>query len=319
MRALATKRGSARDSGASELLTGSPAYLAPELLEGGAPNTATDVYALGMTLRFLLIAHAPDANVGNQRLLDLRPDLPQALLDCIESACSADPARRPQSAGKLSACLGAVGAAQALVPKAVTAHIGVRWAIAACLILAAVTWMGWRVVSSPPALLSEVTLMTRDAAGIAQPVHVPLQVGAALSLHFAPSREVFVYVINQDDRGNRHLLYPLTPDQNPICSLDPVELPGLVNGQRVDWQVDSSSNEERFAVIASATRLGQLEDALADWPRAGQRLPGSDQLLRGVGGLARKRDGPTQDLDSVVLPYQSREDVEVVLLGLPAE
>ncbi|MGB0134812.1 protein kinase domain-containing protein [Dokdonella sp.] len=311
--------GSSRELGAESLATGSLPYLAPELLEGGSPSIATDVYALGMTLRYLLVGQLPDAADAGQRLLDRRPDLPQALVGCVEAACSADPGRRPRSAGVFSTGLTAAGSASIANAMPVVARNPATWMIAACLILAMMAWAGWRAFSSSPAMLKDVALMTRDSAGAAQPVQRPLQIGAPLSLRLAPNREIFVYVLNQDDRGNRHLLYPLTPDQNPIRSHDTVELPGQVNGQRVDWQVDSSSSEERFAVIASAERLHQLESSLANWPRAGQSSTHRDQRLRGVGGLANAPEGPALDLDSLVSPYQNREDVEVVLLRLPAE
>ena len=311
--------GSARDSGAGALRTGSPAYLAPELLEGGPPGVASDVFALGMTLKFLLVGPVQDADPAPRRLLDLRSELPQALVDCIESACSADPVRRPQSAGMFSACLGAAAKAPKADADSAPARRSMRGVVAACLAVVVLIAAGWYFLSAPPALLRDVTLMTRDARGVAQPVTAPLQVGAPLSLHLVPSREVFVYVLNQDDRGNRHLLYPLNPEQNPIRSLEPVSLPGLVNGQRVDWQVDSASNTERFAVVASMQRLGGLERALANWPRAGQALPVPDQVLRGVGALAPQAGGAIQDIDEVIAPFRNRDDVEVVMLSHRAE
>lgn len=43
---------------ATGVLTGSPAFLAPELLAGDPPSMASDVYGLGMTLFAALTGHA---------------------------------------------------------------------------------------------------------------------------------------------------------------------------------------------------------------------------------------------------------------------
>jgi uncharacterized RDD family membrane protein YckC len=49
----------ARQSVTSHALAGTPAYLAPELLEGGAPSIQSDMFALGVTLFELTFGHRP--------------------------------------------------------------------------------------------------------------------------------------------------------------------------------------------------------------------------------------------------------------------
>jgi len=44
--------------------TGTPGFMSPELLRGGTPNVAADVYALGVTLWLLVTGHFPFAELG---------------------------------------------------------------------------------------------------------------------------------------------------------------------------------------------------------------------------------------------------------------
>jgi TolB-like protein len=102
---------------AAPALTGTPAYLAPEVLAGEAPTVVSDLYSLGILLFYLVSGGFPVASTsledlrarharGERRLLrDLRPDLPQPFLRAVDAALSPDPAARPQSAGAMEALL----------------------------------------------------------------------------------------------------------------------------------------------------------------------------------------------------------------------
>jgi serine/threonine-protein kinase len=104
-----------------DVVSGTPAFMAPEQLEGGESTPATDLYALGCVAYWLLTGtHVFDGATPIKVALEhLRAipdppsvrselDIPEALegivLDCLEK----DPAQRPVSAEELARTLGAV-------------------------------------------------------------------------------------------------------------------------------------------------------------------------------------------------------------------
>jgi eukaryotic-like serine/threonine-protein kinase len=122
-------------------LAGSPRYMAPELFRGAEASVATDIYAVGVLLFYLVTGHHPGVgepssakpqttgdeptalasavmNSGRNSiraratsqaaglsLLDYRPDLPEMFARVIEKAIDPDPANRFASAGALSSAL----------------------------------------------------------------------------------------------------------------------------------------------------------------------------------------------------------------------
>ncbi|MBO0856521.1 MAG: protein kinase, partial [Nocardia sp.] len=110
-----TDFGIARVSGgfqtSSSMITGSPAFTAPEVLKGGKPTVRSDVYGLGATLFALLTGHAAYERQSGEKVVaqflrittqpipDLREqDIPADVAAVIEAAMSSDPAERPASA-----------------------------------------------------------------------------------------------------------------------------------------------------------------------------------------------------------------------------
>jgi Tol biopolymer transport system component len=111
-----------RESGPA--ISGTPLYMAPELLEGRPASAATDTYSVGVLLFYLLSGYLPivGASVSDvrkahregkrTRLRDLRPELPDTVVQIVERAADADPAGRYASAGELEHALaGMLGSA----------------------------------------------------------------------------------------------------------------------------------------------------------------------------------------------------------------
>jgi serine/threonine-protein kinase PknK len=93
------------------LITGSPAYTAPEVLGGAAPTSASDVYSLGATLFSAMTGHAAFerhsgeqviaqfVRITSQPIPDLRErGLPPDVAAIVEHAMARGPADRPTSA-----------------------------------------------------------------------------------------------------------------------------------------------------------------------------------------------------------------------------
>jgi tetratricopeptide (TPR) repeat protein len=89
-----------------------------------------------------------------------------------------------------------------------------------------------------------------------------------LFLEFRASIPLYVYVVNEDDRGDASLLFPLPGFDlvNPLPPNAVHRLPGrlLAGNQRISWQVSSAGEREHFLVVASPERLLEFEEEIAN-------------------------------------------------------
>src|SRR4029450_13841624 len=76
--------------------------------------------------------------------------------------------------------------------------------------------------------------------------------GDDLFLKFQASVPIHMYVVNEDDKGESFLLFPLPGQRqtNPIQASQQVTLPGTAR-----WRVTSAGGREHFLVFASPDRL----------------------------------------------------------------
>jgi serine/threonine-protein kinase len=126
--------------------------------------------------------------------------------------------------------------------------------------------------------------------------------GDGIALELESSTPVHVYVVNEDERGQAHLLFPL-PGFEPTNPLAPGRrwvLPGTRAGAAFDWEVSSAGGRERLLVVASRERLADLEADLLSLPQASpdggmhyaQLTPQSVERLRGIGALRARPPDP---------------------------
>jgi serine/threonine-protein kinase len=269
---------------------------------------------------------------GKRRFLrDARPDLPAPLIDVIERALSPEPADRHRTAGEFGNALAAVAGLRAVREERPRPPVRrVPWkalaaaAAAAVIIVLAVVQMG-RGTDGPTA---PGTLPRSDAGENASSAPPPpgsytveaafyahrnaervrlaegsrISPGDGISFAITISRPLYVYVINQDDRGVAHVQFPLPGHRltNPV-SAGTHRLPGLREDTEVVWEVTTAGGREHFMLYASPERLGDLEQLWASVPRPefGRPVEGPQQLavgaigvMRSVGGL--KESGPAE-------------------------
>jgi len=112
----------------ANIVTGSPTFTAPEVLQGQQSTPASDVYSLAATLFCALTGHAAfERRVGEKLVAqflritrepipDLRPqDFPNDLCTAIEQAMSVDPTQRPSGAAEFGEQLRAIELAHSLL------------------------------------------------------------------------------------------------------------------------------------------------------------------------------------------------------------
>ncbi len=104
----------------TELILGSPVYMAPELLASHPANAASDLYSLGVVLFELLTGALPHQSASLGELLRrvasepapdlrlLRPSWPGDLADLVARLLAKQPAARPASAAEAAADLARV-------------------------------------------------------------------------------------------------------------------------------------------------------------------------------------------------------------------
>jgi hypothetical protein len=119
--------------------------------------------------------------------------------------------------------------------------------------------------------------------------------GDRLSLELRTTRAAWVYVLNEDERGERYLLFPqpLFDARNPLPADSTFVLPGTIGGRENAWAVTSRGGREHFLVVVSPEPVAELEADLGKLPaplpgrpvRYASVGPASVERLRGVGGV----------------------------------
>ncbi len=101
-------------------LSGTPLYMAPELFDGAQPSPATDTYGVGVLLFYLFSGRLPiDGSTLSDvrrvhksgkrlRLRDLRPELPDPVVQLVVRATHADPSARFLAAADMESALAGI-------------------------------------------------------------------------------------------------------------------------------------------------------------------------------------------------------------------
>lgn len=128
--------------------------------------------------------------------------------------------------------------------------------------------------------------------------------GDSISLAITTSESLFVYVINEDERGDAYLLFPsdeYTP-RNPLGPGIDHRLPGSRRGRLAYWEITTAGGREHLLLVASRARLVSFENAalgLARPTREGTTptlAPINNEAmleLRGMGGFVEEDGSAT--------------------------
>jgi hypothetical protein len=280
---------------------GTLAYIAPERLAGEPGTYASDVWAVGVLLwealagfhpfwQSSLVETARAIESGPPSFASVRPDLPRAIVDSVDGALSADPARRP-TAAKLAVSLRSGGKLRRRrgsslpglrVRPWVTAGLGAVAAGATTYALPfwpAGWWLGF-------AALAGVATLVRERAGLAAVLFAPLfplgNVSLGLALLYGAAAAAWLAACWREPRAG------LLPAVGPL--LGPVAALGLL--PIVFRRVRSLGLRAAGAVVAvlaaaaaAAVRGSPLPFVDASAPAAA--IAGSDRPLGVAGELGR--------------------------------
>ncbi len=286
-------RAAAEAPGATQV-SGTPLYIAPELLQGRAPSFTADIYSLGILLFYLLSGHFPvegadmseirrhHAGGERVRLRDIRPELPDSVVQIVERAAAVDPAARFHTLGEVEHALAGLFGAQGIaLPAGDAGYAPIsrrrvpRWIWATAGALSLVGTVGaWKLLSR------------------AAPVPVPLvhtSIGTPYNTgawpRLSPDGR---FVVFGTTMGRRKVLWLRALDSD---SLQGRAIPEAETSETPFWSADSRHlaffDSDKLKTVDIATnRVETLTDAPAphggDWNAEGVMLFGAAGGIRKV-------------------------------------
>ena len=304
---------------------GTPRFMAPEQFNGGAVGPQADLWALGVLLYWLVSARFPfegatfgalALSVLNGRavsLLDRRADIDPRFARALARALERDLRDRYRTAGEFEQELRALVVegdpaghgsksrerpAPALPPR--RGWMGPMLALVSLALVAAL-WLHFQ--GGPAVLRFDAELYARRGG---QDVRLQngdvITSGELLVLEASSPEPVHVYVINVDDAGEEHVLFPVPgyEPENPLPAGAVQRLPGSLEGVPHYWKVTSGGGGgEGLFIVAAREPIPVMEELLALIPpvRAGEEptypeLPVHTRtaFLRGIGGTAADKE-----------------------------
>jgi serine/threonine protein kinase len=178
--------------------------------------------------------------------------------------------------------------------------------------------------SAPSAITADVR-MYRARRGIETPIGPGGEItpGDALFMDIRPSASGYVYVLDEDERGEVVVLFPLPEVDvtNPLEAGVWSRLPGRRHERPIHWQVTSPGGREVVMALLAREPLRQLEREIAGFSRATSGAPivygkvGSEALgsLRGIGGVvgAVESEGPPPRLSRILRALPSDKSADL--------
>ncbi len=287
--------------------------VAPEVLRGGRPTAAADIYALGGLLFWLVTGSYPidtddidelmtrQARGERASLAEKRTDVLPEFTRAVERALASDPAQRFGSAGQMQSAL---LASLDLVPvpdsppstpwwHAFTRH---PWRVA--LGVAAAGAAAAALVLLPARLPAHAEArLFRDRSGKGQQLADgdTVQAFDQLFLELKMAQPLRVWVLDEDNEGRAYVLHPTQPGAAPrLPGKQALRLPTGLQGEEANWSVARDGAAETILVVAARQPIEALETTLAALPRVNSEgandfaAVGAARLTRGIDGLVSR-------------------------------
>lgn len=208
---------------------GTPVFMAPEVLDGGHADVRSDLYSLGVVLYRLAAGSLPFEGNGlddlTRRILrgesrsppPARDESERGLWSVVNRAISVDPQGRYQSAEEMEAALTVLAvpaAAPAEAPRG-RRRLGPVAGAAAVLALA---FLGFLLRGLAPAsgeFEASARILHTDTGNPSRATHGDRQLRVLHRgiLELQANADLHVYIVGEDSRGRRFLLYPRSPPE----------------------------------------------------------------------------------------------------------
>ena len=218
------------------VLSGTPLYMAPELLDGQPAAASTDTYSAGVLLFYLFSGRLPvegaslsDVRRAHRdgkriRLRDLRPELPDTVVEVVERAAHPDPAVRYSTAGDLEHALAGLLGSPATQP-ASPMVAGPTAAQKPRRLVAALTVVSAALIIAMGALLSTVLRRPSTTAPLAVQLTIGPPYNSASWPRISPDGRLIVFGTLVDGRSV-FWMRPLDATQGrPLANASALETP----------------------------------------------------------------------------------------------
>jgi hypothetical protein len=130
---------------------------------------------------------------------------------------------------------------------------------------------GWNPADLQAPYRIDMTLLRLSGGGIDRmTADSPLDPEDKLGLQLRVSRDVSLYVIDEESEGVAYLLYPLPAyeSRNPLRAHESLRVPGRVLGRDRHWLMAGALEGERLLMVVSPVPIHEIEDEVRALPAA---------------------------------------------------
>ena len=306
---------------------GTPPFMSPEHFEGRTDiGPRSDIYSLGVLLYWLMAGrypyeHEDFADLAAKvlagsitPLVDHRPDAPAGLVEILERAMARQEHDRFTSAGEFEEALRRFVGGQERVREEPNASYsfarrGLLSASAVLVLFAGAWWLSGSL-SGKSFRLEYSFYKGSGEEAIPLTEQGSVRVGDHLFLRARSGDAFYLYVFNQDERGNWFRLLPA--GESPAHALNEQNVwhrfpPG-------EWIVNSAGDTEHLYVIAAPHRVAFADELAEIIPPTGKHegslTRGQRERLRGIGGETTNDvvEKEVFDLQTVFAAFQENLD-----------